>query len=321
MPILFYSIIAVVLLATALLYFKIADKFGIVDNPNNRSSHTGSIIRGGGVIFFIALLCWFVYSELAWPFFMAGITLVAIISFIDDIKPQRTLVRFTIHLLAVALMFYQASVYDWPVWLVIIAAIVCIGTINAFNFMDGINGITGVYALVNLGSFLFINEYVTPFSNTQLIIIAGISVIIFLVFNFRKRAKCFAGDVGSVTLAFLQIFLLLQLIHTTGNYFWVIMFLVYGIDSSITILYRLSRKENIFRAHRTHLYQYLSNELKLQHRIVSLFYGIIQLVLNIILIQFLPESYLIPLISSVVFIALYVIARINVMKKIRVQQV
>lgn len=314
-------IVTVILFVAELVYFRIADRYGIVDHPNTRSSHTGTVIRGGGVIFFIALLYWFVYSGLWWPFFITGATLVAVISFLDDIKPQRSIVRFTVQVIAVLLLFFQASVYDWPAWLVIIAAIVCIGTINAFNFMDGINGMTGLYALVNLGTFLYINQYVVPFSNTQLIIIAGISVLIFLIFNFRKRAKCFAGDAGSVTLAFLQIFLLLQLIYTTGSFYWVIMFLVYGIDSCLTIIYRLLRKENIFHAHRTHLYQYLSNELKWPHRLVSLLYAIIQLILNSVLIASLPDSAFTPIISAILFVVLYLAMRIQVTKRVNRQLV
>lgn len=320
MPLLAYSIIAVVLFGAELLYFRVADKYNIVDSPSNRSSHTGTVIRGGGIVFFIALLGWFLYSRFQWPFFIAGAALVAVISFVDDIRPQRSLVRFSVHLIAMLLLFYQASVYDWPVWLVGIAAVVCIGTINAFNFMDGINGITGMYALVNLGSFLYINEYVAPFSDTQLMVISGMSVLVFLFFNFRKKARCFAGDVGSVTLAFLQIFLLLQLIQATGNYYWVILFLVYGIDSSITILYRLARKENIFRAHRTHLYQYLSNELKWPHRVVALLYGVVQLLLNSILIVFLKDSVFLPVLFAVLVSVLYLVARVWVTKTMRARQ-
>ncbi len=312
-----YIIIGFILLAAELLYFRIALRYAIIDKPNSRSSHTGSIIRGGGVIFFIGLIGWFIVSGFSWPFFIAGAALVAIISFLDDLKPQRSSVRFLAQLVAVSLLFYQASVYDWPVWLVAIAAVVCIGTINAFNFMDGINGMTGVYGLINLGSFLYIHLYVIPFSNQQLIIISCLAVFIFLIFNFRQRAKCFAGDVGSVTLAFLQIFLLLQLIQATGNYYWVIIFLVYGIDSSITILNRLAKKENIFKAHRTHLYQYLSNEFKWPHRIVSVLYGVIQLVLNIVLINFLPGNFfIIPLISASLFVIAYLILRMLMLKSI-----
>lgn len=248
---------------------------------------------------------------------MLGATLVAVVSFLDDVRPQRASIRFGAQLIAVLLLFYDTSVLTWPVYMVIIAAIVCIGTINAFNFMDGINGMTGIYALINLSSFLYIQLYVLPFSHANLIIIAGIAVLIFLFFNFRQKAKCFAGDVGSVTISFLQIFLLIQLIQTTGNYYWVIMFLVYGIDSSVTIVHRILKKENIFRAHRTHLYQYLSNELKWDHRVVALMYGGIQLILNISCITFLNESPLIPIVASILFVGTYFAVRKHVTIKIQ----
>ncbi len=311
-----YSIIGLLLLGAELLYFRVAERYAIVDKPNNRSSHTGLIIRGGGVIFMLAVLSWFVISDFTWPYFTLGAILLAIVSFLDDVKPQRQLVRFSIHLTVVFLLFYDAQLLTWPVWLIVLAVIVCIGTINAFNFMDGINGMTGIYAVVNLGTFLYIQEFIYPFSNPGLIIIVMLSVVIFLFFNFRKQAKCFAGDVGSTTLAFIQIFLLLQLIVYTHNFFWVIMFLVFGIDAVVTIVYRLRKKENIFRAHRTHLYQYLSNETGLPHTTVSVMYGFIQLLLNVCLVISLPGStFLWPLLFSSGFILLYLAVRNKVVNK------
>lgn len=309
--------IGLVLVLMELLYFKLAERYAIVDKPNNRSSHTGVVVRGGGIIFFIALLAWFLYANFTWPYFILGAALVAVVSFLDDIRPQHASLRFGAQLLAVILLFYDASVLSWPVYMVIIAAIVCIGTINAFNFMDGINGMTGMYALVNLACFLYIELYILPFSDASLMIITDISVLVFLFFNFRKKAKCFAGDVGSITISFLQIFLLLQIIAATDNYIWVIMFLVYGIDSTITILYRLRNKENIFKAHRTHLYQYLSNELKWPHVRVSIIFGTAQLALNIILIATISDSFVIPILASIIFTALYMTTRLFVVKTIR----
>jgi UDP-N-acetylmuramyl pentapeptide phosphotransferase/UDP-N-acetylglucosamine-1-phosphate transferase len=315
-----YALIFAVLLAAELLYFKIADRYNIIDKPNNRSSHTGLIIRGGGVIFILAVWCWFVTSDFTWPWFTLGATLLAIISFLDDVKPQRQLVRFSIHLTVVLLLFYDAQLLSWPVWLIVLAVLVCIGTINAFNFMDGINGITGIHAVVSLVTFLYIQEFIYPFSRVSLMIISLLSVIIFLFFNFRKHARCFAGDVGSTTLAFIQVFLLLQLIVYTDNFFWVIMFLVFGIDSVVTIVYRLLKKENIFRAHRTHVYQYLSNEIGLPHTTVAGVYGIIQFVLNVSLVVYLPESgYQVPLLFSAGFILLYMIVRSKISGMIATQ--
>jgi hypothetical protein len=126
--------------------------------------------------------------------------------------------------------------------------------------------------------------------------------------------------VGSVTLAFIQIFLILQLIYATDNYGWSLLFLLYGIDSIVTIIYRLKRKENIFKAHRSHLYQYFSNELGVPHLMMSLSYGIIQLLCNVLLVLFLTGK---PLGYYVVFIlftgVLYVVFRERVLRRIGVR--
>lgn len=314
-------IIAIILFCAELIYFSLATRYAIIDKPNSRSSHTGIVIRGGGIIFFIALLIWFGYSHFMWPHFIIGATALALISFMDDVRPQNSIARFSVQVLAILLLFHSADVFVWPVWLIIVACIVCIGTINAFNFMDGINGITGIHAVVSLVTFLYIQEFIYPFSSLSLMIISLLSVIIFLFFNFRKHAKCFAGDVGSTTLAFIQVFLLLQLIVYTDNFFWVIMFLVFGIDSVVTIVYRLLKKENIFRAHRTHLYQYLSNEIGLLHTTVAVVYGIIQLVLNVSLVLCLSESeYQVPLLFSSGFILLYVVVRSKISGRVMAAQ-
>jgi len=198
----------------------------------------------------------------------------------------------------------------------LLALIICIGALNAFNFMDGINGMTGLYALVNLSFFYEIHQ-IMPFSDPMLLDTLMVSLIVFLFFNFRVRAVCFAGDVGSVTIALMQIFLLLQLIIATDNFLWVMMFLVYGIDSVVTILYRLKRGENIFKPHRTHLYQYLANEMGWPHPWVSLVYALLQGVLNIVLIySYGVSSQLIPMVAATVFLMVYLGVRIKIHSQI-----
>jgi UDP-GlcNAc:undecaprenyl-phosphate/decaprenyl-phosphate GlcNAc-1-phosphate transferase len=300
------------------MYFKIAERFSIIDKPNNRSSHTGLVIRGGGVIFYMAIVGWFLVFNQSWRYFVIGVSLVAVISFVDDIRPQRASIRFLIHLIAIVLLFYDAGMFHWSVGLLIIAGIISIGTLNAFNFMDGINGITGVYALVNLLTFAWMQYRVIPFSDLNLIIVLVISVFVFLFFNFRKQARCFAGDIGSVTLAYIQIFLLMQLLVATDNFLWVIMFLVFGIDSVLTIIFRLKRKENIFQPHRTHLYQYLSNELKWSHRSVAMIYGTVQMTINVVLIYSVQQHWImVPIIFAVLWLLIYLIIRHEVVSKVQ----
>lgn len=313
-----YLVITVVLFLSAWSYFGVAEKYRILDKPNHRSSHDIPIVRGGGIIFLVGILCWFIGYGMPWPWFIFGITSAAIISFIDDIRSQPAWLRFTIHLLAVVSIFYSLGLFSWPVWLWAAALIVSIGALNAFNFMDGINGITGVYALVSLLTFLYIHYMIIPFTSVSFVVVNILSVVVFLVFNFRKRARCFAGDVGSVTMAFVLIFLLLQLIYTSQNLLWVILFVVYGIDSVVTILFRLKRRENIFQPHRTHLYQYLCNELKWPHRVVSVMYGVVQLLVNSILIYaIVAEKTVLAIGVGILALLFYSVIRAMVLQKVR----
>lgn len=313
----YFFVVALILLVAELVYFRIALRYNIVDKPNDRSSHVSHAIRGGGIIFIIAILIWFYMNEFLWPWFLLGACAIAVISFMDDVISLNPFIRFLVQLVGVSLLFLQIGLAAWPVYLVLMAVITCIGTLNAFNFMDGINGITGIYALVSLASFGYVQLTQIPFSNASLMLIMSIAVLIFLFFNFRKRAVCFAGDVGSITIAFVLIFLLLQLIHFTNNFLWPLFFLVYGTDSIVTILYRIKRGENIFKPHRTHLYQYLSNELNWSHRIVSLVYGGTQLVINWIICYAIPRlNYHQPLAVFLLFIIIYLAIRTAVERRI-----
>lgn len=313
----YYGFVFVALMGGMLLYFRVAERFGILDRPNERSSHWLPTVRGGGVIFVLALLIWFCAEHFTYPWFFSGVMLLAVISFMDDLHHQPALLRSGGQFIGFVLMAVEVGLFDQPLVMIIVTLIIGIGAINAFNFMDGINGITGVYSLVNLLTLYFIHHFVTPFTSSSLIIYVVLSVAVFLFFNFRKRARCFAGDVGSVTLAFVQIFLVLQLIYVTGNYGWSLLFLLYGIDSIVTIVYRLRRKENIFKAHRSHLYQYFSNELGVPHLLMSLLYGFIQLLCNVFLVTFLAGK---PLVYYLIFVLfsglLYVAVRESVLRRI-----
>ena len=312
-----YGFLLVILFGTELVYFSIAEHFAILDKPNERSSHARPVVRGGGMIFVIALIFWFLWFGFQWPYFIAGVVGAGIISFMDDIKSQPPLLRFSIHFIAVLLIFFSIGLFSWPIWLWLPALIVCIGTMNAFNFMDGINGITGIYAIVTLGTFIYINELIVPFTDRDFLFVNTAAVLVFLFFNFRKRARCFAGDVGSVTIAFVLIFLLLQLIYKTENLLWVILFMVYGTDSVVTIIFRLRRKENIFQPHRTHLYQYLCNELRWPHRLVSALYGMAQLLINSILIfAIVQDNPMLAIGVGVATLLIYLFIRSRVVSKI-----
>ena len=207
---------------------------------------------------------------------MLALTLITFISFVDDIRSTSQVLRLVFHFSAMALMFYQWGLFSLPWWTILVALIICTGIINAYNFMDGINGITGGYSLIILVALAYINREIVSFVEQELIITVLCSVLVFNFFNFRKRAKCFAGDVGSVSIAFIILFLIGKLIIKTEDFSWIILLVVYGVDSVLTIIHRLMLHENIGLPHRKHLYQIMANELKVPHVVVSSVYRIVQ---------------------------------------------
>ncbi|MET4141609.1 glycosyltransferase family 4 protein [Pedobacter sp. UYP1] len=309
MNIILLLVIFILLFITELIYFRIADKFNIIDQPNHRSSHTGITLRGGGIIFAIGMLFYPLYFGFEYSYFLLGLLAIAFISFMDDIKPVSNKIRILFHLIGVALMFYQLGLFNLSFYWIILALILVIGSINAINFMDGINGITGSYALITLCTLLYVNIYVAPFVASDLLIIAIISVIVFNFFNFRKKAKCFAGDVGSVSIAFIILFFLLKLIIKTEDFSYLLFLLLYGLDTVTTIFFRLIRKENIFDAHRSHFYQYWANERKMSHLVVSAIYAIVQLMINALILFLVPHTIFVICLSLVFSTVIFVILR------------
>nr|WP_294925868.1 glycosyltransferase family 4 protein [uncultured Flavobacterium sp.] len=280
-----YVILGFLLMIIMLLYFKIADYFNIIDKPNQRSSHTEITLRGGGIIFWFAALLYSAQHIQNNYFFFTGITLVSLVSFWDDIQSLSNKIRISIHFLSITLIFYDLDIFNlFPIVAIIISYIIAIGLINAYNFMDGINGITGLYTLVVMGSLLYVNKNIQLFTDNGFIKYVMIASFVFLFFNFRKRAKCFAGDVGSIAIAFWIIYLVLKLILKTDSVVWLLFLAVYGADAVCTILHRLYLKQNIFEAHRLHLYQVLSNEYKIQHRLVSLYYALAQIMVSVLVV-------------------------------------
>lgn len=275
-----YLIISVVLFVTMLGYFRIADRFDIIDKPNNRSSHSAITIRGGGIVFPFTMILYSIFFQETSSYLLGGMYMISLISFWDDINNLPNKVRIFFHLLAVSGLLWSVEAFQsLPIWIILIAYILIIGIINAYNFLDGINGITGLYSLVILFGLLYMNQVVDPFTDQAFILCPVIACLVFLFFNFRKRAKCFAGDVGSVSIGFWVISLLLMLIMKTDSLKYILFLAVYGVDAVLTIVHRLFLRQNIFKAHRLHFYQILANELKVPHLLVSFLYALTQLII------------------------------------------
>ena len=289
-----------VLLLIELLYFYIADKFNIIDKPNERSSHSTIVLRGGGVIFSVAMLAWAVMMGIRgeWTVlldympFLCGLLLVAVVSFWDDVQSLPDSVRLVAQFAAMTLMFWSMGIMHWDMWwIVAIALIVCVGATNVINFMDGVNGITAGYSLAVLLPLILLNKSL-HFVEPSFLIVASLGVLVFCIFNFRPKgkAKCFAGDVGSISIAFIMLFAIGRLVVMTQDVTYLIFLLVYGVDGCLTICHRILLHENLGEAHRKHAYQLMANELKIGHVKVSLVYMVIQLAVSLGFIYLCPNT-------------------------------
>lgn len=297
-------VVALVLLVAELLYFRIADKFNIMDKPNERSSHSSIVSRGGGVIFSLSMVAWAVMIAvqgdwnvvLGYLPFLCGLLIVASVSFVDDIRSLPDSIRLVAQFASMALMFWSMGIMHWTMWwIVLIALVVCVGATNVINFMDGINGITAGYALVVLTPLLLLNSHdgdQSGFVDQSFLIVSILGVVVFSVFNFRPKgkAKCFAGDVGSISIAFIMLFAIGRLIVQTHDVTYLILLLVYGVDGCLTICHRILLHENLGEAHRKHVYQIMANELKIGHVQVTLIYMTIQLAVSLGFIYLCPNT-------------------------------
>ena len=312
-----YSIEFILLLAVELLYFRIADKYNIIDKPNQRSSHTTIVLRGGGIIFLIGAWIWSAFFGFQYPWFLLGLTLVAGVSFVDDIHSLPDSVRLMAQFSAAAMAFYQLGILHWSMWwIVLLALIVYVGATNVINFMDGINGITTGYSLAVLVPLALMNMQ-DRFVEQSLIVTTILSASVFCIFNFRPKgkAKCFAGDVGSIGIAFIMLFLLGNVIIKTGDITWLIFLLVYGVDGCLTIIHRIMLHENLGEAHRKHAYQIMANELKIGHVKVTLLYMAMQLAVSLGFVYLCPNTALCHWMYLIGALAVLAIAYVLFMKR------
>ena len=287
-----YTIISILLLVAELIYFKIADHYNIIDKPNERSSHKSIVLRGGGIIFTIGLWIWSIAFGFHYPWLLAGVTMAAGISFVDDIHSLPDSLRLVVQFTSMFLVFQEIGLLHWDMWWIVpMGLIVAVAGTNIFNFMDGVNGITAGYSLAILIPLLLVNRN-SAFVEDSYLIVSIIGVLVFSLFNFRPRgkAKCFAGDVGSVGMALILVFSVGRLMIVTGDITWIVLYVVYGADGMLTICHRIMLHENLGQAHRKHAYQLMANELKMSHVTVSLLYMGIQLAISLGFIYLIPNT-------------------------------
>lgn len=294
----------------SLFYYRIAKHYDIVDKPNKRSSHSEPIIRGGGIIFVLGILLYAIFNSVDYTYFIIGLSILAIISFLDDLYSLSSLLRFAVQFIAVFLTFYQLNLlHSLPLWILALAFFFTTGLLNIYNFMDGINGITAINALSIILPLIFVNQNIILFIDNEFLVMLLIAILVFSFYNIRQKALMFAGDVGSITIGLTLIFFILLLINKTFDYRYLLFTVVYAVDGGTTILQRILRKKNIFNPHRDHLYQVLCDHTTLSHIKISILFSTCQLIICSITIILVNYTYnmsialiAIPLVLSILSI-------------------
>lgn len=280
----YYIIATATVIVLELLYFFVAKKFHIVDRPNRRSSHHRAVLLGGGVIFYLAVLFHALTQGMPYPNFILGLSALAIVSYVDDLRPLPSWLRLFTQLAAVFVSFW-IDIDTLQIWQILLFVILFTGILNIYNFMDGINGMLAAYSFVVVGTLGYLDLFEHRFIELQLIATIMIAILVFGFFNFRTKARCFSGDVGSISMGLIILFLIVRYTQSVSlpgmNVSRLCFIIVFLADGGLTIAKRFLSGRNIFEAHREHAYETMVNDLKIPHLWVSSGYAALQLVINI----------------------------------------
>ena len=280
----YYIIATATVIVLELLYFFVAKKFHIVDRPNRRSSHHRAVLLGGGVIFYLAVLFHALTQGMPYPNFILGLSALAIVSYVDDLRPLPSWLRLFTQLAAVFVSFW-IDIDTLQIWQILLFVILFTGILNIYNFMDGINGMLAAYSFVVVGTLGYLDLFEHRFIELQLIATILIAIIVFGFFNFRTKARCFSGDVGSISMGLIILFLIVRYTQSVSlpgmNVSRLCFIIVFLADGGLTIAKRFLSGRNIFEAHREHAYETMVNDLKIPHLWVSSGYAALQLLINI----------------------------------------
>jgi Fuc2NAc and GlcNAc transferase len=266
------------LVASVLLTY-IARRFalsrGMLDVPNERSSHTQVTPRGGGVAIVIsstlAFLALVLKGEISHELFLAlsGGIGVALVGYFDDRHRLPARIRLTVHVLAAlwaltwvrGLGTVQLGEHmlhlGWAGTGLSVLGIVWV--VNLFNFMDGIDGIAAGEALFVAGAGALIASSYGGAGVSAAAWVFAWACAGFLFWNWHP-ARVFLGDVGSGYIGYITIVLALADAreHPVAIWIWFILGGIFFVDATLTLLRRLFRGDKVHEAHRQHAYQRLS---------------------------------------------------------------
>lgn len=299
--------------AGAVLFLKLARMYGLHDHPSGRSSHWKPTVTGMGLIVALAFITYLFWHPYSLPeYFVAGFFIITAVSFLDDIFFLKHSLRLVVQMVTMAMLMSQMPFQSLgteviPIYLA--SFIFGIGVLNAYNFMDGVNGMLTLHALLVFTGLYYLNEHIVDlqgnrimFADSNFILSVIIPLAIFGFFNIRRSAIAFMGDVGSMSIAFITVFLIYSLIFKTGNYMYLLMFSVFGADAALTVCYKLLAGENIFVPHRDFLFKKLVHLGKWSHLKVSFWYFTVQAIINVIVIVMFPTTPKLSTQISVLFI-------------------
>jgi len=273
-PLLIFILLTVLSYLGVHLIRRYAERRQIIDHPNERSSHVSPTPRGGGlaiVILVIGTAVW-VMKEAQWSHalvYLLGGLVIAYLGWRDDVHPLSARVRFAVQGLVAAVSIYGLGYFktvtiplvgelELGLVGVIITFLWIIGLTNAYNFMDGIDGMAGGVALAAaLGWMMLASNMHNAFVFWIALAIAA-SSLGFLGHNWSP-AKIFMGDVASTFLGYTFAALPLLSSDKSGDALMLgtLLMWTFILDSSVTFFQRIFKRENVFAAHRSHLYQRL----------------------------------------------------------------
>lgn len=268
----------------ALCMKRYASGMGMIDNPNQRSSHLNPTPRGGGIGLVPAFIFAAIWSGVPFSFWLS-VLLLSMISFYDDFSPLSSRSRLVAQLLLAFLIVAggQGSLSPWDLLLVPFWVLFITGTSNFYNFMDGINGIAGLTGIASFG-LLAEFSYLQTGSADPVVLALLFACVGFIPFNF-PYARVFMGDVGSVLLGFSFAGFVFIYSQDLPAFLCLVSFLfLFYADTFTTLLFRLYAGERLTQAHRRHLYQVLCNEGGITHWKVSLGYFLIQILVGVMML-------------------------------------
>lgn len=263
-----FSLLLWPILIFLLLKLYVAGRFGrFLDSANERSSHQGEVLTGGGFLLFMPLTVLMLWQQ---QFLLAamvgGLTLLGAV---DDVKALSAGLRFSLQLLVTVITLWMLD-FQWSLWWLFLG-LALLWWLNLFNFMDGANGLVALHAIVTLVSAVLMANFAT--SINLIIACTVISLLVYLYFNIFLKAL-FMGDSGSLPLAFIIAFTALIALSTDmlSAMQIAVMHAVLITDSTLTLALRGLKGEPLSQAHRSHLYQRLIAQ-KSAHWPVSVAYA------------------------------------------------